>query len=258
MLASTAVQFPASAEEAASLFGDGSGVTVFAGGTILMPELLAGALRPERALMLGRAGLDRLEVDGETIRIGAAVPVAALTTLAAPALARAAAGVGDFEIRAQATVGGNVCARRGHEAPRGDLQAPLLALGARVRSAGAGGERVEPLEEFLAADPGSRLVLEVTVENASRPQGYATVRRPHAHSYTVLAAAVARGDAGLRVAVGGVGATAIRCPSVESSGDPADAVHDISAVDDALASAWYRTKMVPVVIRRALAEMENA
>jgi CO/xanthine dehydrogenase FAD-binding subunit len=258
MPASTAVQFPASAEEAASLFGDGAGVTVFAGGTILMPELLAGAIRPERTLMLGRAGLDRLDVDGGTIRIGAAVPVAALTSVPAPSLARAAGNVGDREIRAQGTVGGNVCARAGHEVPRGDLQAPLLALGAQVRSAGAGGERVERIEDFLAASPGSRLVLEVVVENAVRAQGYAMIRRPHAHSYTVLSAAVARDDSGLRIAVGGAAATAVRCPTVEASGDPEDAVKDVTPVDDALASAWYRTKMLPVVIRRALAEMENA
>ena len=33
---------PASAEEAVQAFGDGAGVTVFAGGTILMPTLAHG------------------------------------------------------------------------------------------------------------------------------------------------------------------------------------------------------------------------
>src|SRR5439155_18072856 len=45
--------FPASPEEAASLFGDGAGITVFAGGTILMPALTRGLVRPGRTLMLG-------------------------------------------------------------------------------------------------------------------------------------------------------------------------------------------------------------
>src|SRR5437763_9755939 len=122
--------FPASPEEAASLYGDGAGVTVFAGGTILMPALTRGLVRPGRTLMLGRAGLDRLTVDGDTVRIGAGVTVAALTEAPARILAEAAASIADAEVRAQGTVGGNLCAPTGDEAPRGDLQAPLIALGA--------------------------------------------------------------------------------------------------------------------------------
>ena len=106
MAASPDVLVPASAEEAASLFGDGAGVTVFAGGTILMPELTAGRLSPVRTLLLGRAGLDTVATDGAVTRIGAAVSVAALTDSPARALAAAAANVGDAEIRAQGTVGG--------------------------------------------------------------------------------------------------------------------------------------------------------
>ena len=252
------VHFPASAEEAASLFGDGAGVTVFAGGTILMPELTAGRLELGKTLLLGRAGLDTITVDGPTTRIGAAVPVAALIASPARILAAAAAKVGDVEIRAQGTVGGNVCAPPGREVPRGDLQAPLIALGAHVRSTGAGGERVEPIEEFLAGDRATRLVLELSFENAERPQGYAAIGRPHAHAYTILSAAVARDGDGLRVAVGGAGPTAVRSSAVEASGDPDDALKDVTPVDDALASARYRSKMLTVVIRRALADMENA
>ena len=36
--------FPGSAAEAVQLFGDGKDVTVFAGGTILMPAIVAGRL----------------------------------------------------------------------------------------------------------------------------------------------------------------------------------------------------------------------
>jgi aerobic carbon-monoxide dehydrogenase medium subunit len=252
------VHLPASAEEAVALFADGAGVTVFAGGTILMPELTAGLIDPGKTLLLGRAGLDTITVDGSTTRIGAAVPVAELVESPARILAAAAANVGDAEIRAQGTVGGNVCAPPGREVPRGDLQAPLIALGAQVRSTGAGGERIEPIEEFLAGgDRAARLVLELSFEDAERPQGYAAIGRPHAHTYTILSAAVARDGDGLRVAVGGAGPTAIRCGAVEASGDPEDAAKDVRPVDDALASAWYRSKMLPVVIRRALAELEN-
>ena len=42
------------------MYGDGEGITVFAGGTILLPEIASGRLVPERALMLHRTGLDQL------------------------------------------------------------------------------------------------------------------------------------------------------------------------------------------------------
>src|SRR4029077_9771230 len=47
---------PTSPDEAINLFGDGENLTVFAGGTILLPEIAAGRLKPTRALMLHRSG----------------------------------------------------------------------------------------------------------------------------------------------------------------------------------------------------------
>ena len=52
------VLLPASPDEAAQAFGDGDGVTVLGGGTIVVPEITHGRLRPGRVLMLGRSGLD--------------------------------------------------------------------------------------------------------------------------------------------------------------------------------------------------------
>jgi len=45
---------PTSPAEAAAAFGDGAGVTVMGGGTILLPELTYGRLRPERVLVNSR------------------------------------------------------------------------------------------------------------------------------------------------------------------------------------------------------------
>src|SRR6476659_9548129 len=133
MTQATEVLFPTSADEAVAQFGDGSGVTVVGGGTIVMPEITYGRLAPEKALMLSRAGLDTLDVSGTTVTVGAGLRVARLTELAqdVKALAQCALNVADYEVRRQATVGGNVCAGVGGDAPRGDLQGPLLALEAR-------------------------------------------------------------------------------------------------------------------------------
>jgi carbon-monoxide dehydrogenase medium subunit len=263
-LTDSEVVVPSSAEEAVAAFGDGRDVTVFAGGTILMPEISVGRLRPARALLLSRAGLDEVRRENGTVRIGATVAVARLVDEAPEPLSTFARGVGDFEIRAQATIGGNLCAPPGRESPRGDLQAPLLALGARVRSAGAGGERTDGVDEFLANGPHGRLVLEIEVDEPTRASS-ARLDRPHAHSYSILSVACAETADGVRVAVAGAGPRAVRCPSVERAlADGADAaaaaaaervLEDIEPQDDALASAWYRKRMLPKLVAHALEEV---
>jgi carbon-monoxide dehydrogenase medium subunit len=254
------VVVPTSREDAVSAFGDGTGVTVVGGGTILMPEINYGRLRPERVLLLHRAGLAGIRRNGSTLTIGATTPVAELEAGPEP-LATMARHVADVEVRAQATLGGNLCAQPGGDHPRGDLQAALIALGAHVRTTGAGGERAEPVEDFLAGD-GGRLVLEVDLE-APRRAGHASVRRPHAHAYTILAVCVAETTGGVRVGITGAAPRAVRAGSVEqaladgaSSADAAARVDaDVRPGDDALASAWYRARMLPVLVRRALEDM---
>ena len=64
------VLLPSSEDEAVAAFGDGTGVTVVAGGTIVLPELTAGRLRPAKALMLTRAGLSGCPARAATARSG--------------------------------------------------------------------------------------------------------------------------------------------------------------------------------------------
>jgi aerobic carbon-monoxide dehydrogenase medium subunit len=255
------VLIPTSADEAVSAFGDGAGVTVIGGGTIVMPEITYDRLRPAKAILLGRAGLAGITRDGSTVTIGATTPVVDLTNLPAPA-GPCAANVADVEIRGQATVAGNLCAGQGLAAPRGDLQGPLLALGAVVRSAGAGGERSEPLETFLP-ERESRLILDITYEEA--PAGaWVCLDRPHTHDYTALAvSAVRAADGSTRVAATGVAGHGVRLPSAEANADDpeaagAAATADVTFEDDALASAWYRAQTLPVLVRRALTRLKEA
>src|SRR5438093_10663260 len=249
------VLIPTSPDEAAAAFGDGAGITILAGGTIVMPELTLGRLRPERVLLLGRSGLAGSTRANGPATIGAGTPVSALEELDEP-LATAARHVGDGEIRAQATLGGNLCAGPGAETPRGDLQAPLIALGARVRSTGAGGERTEPVEKFLGGDFRRRLVLDVSYEAGPRRAAYAAVGRAHAHHYTILAVAAARTNGELRLAATGAGPQAVRLRAAERSGKPEDALEDANPQDDTLASAWYRREVLPGLVAKALAQLD--
>ena len=180
---------PTSPAEAAAAFGDGAGVTVLAGGTILLPELTYGKLRPTRVLMVGRAGMSGVEASNDVVRIGAATPVGELAGAPEP-LVTAARHVADVEIRAVGTIGGNLCATAGDSAPRGDLQAPLLALGARITSAGAGGETTEDITAFLERGTG-RLVLSIEVPTG-QAFGYSRLDRPHPNGSCRLVAAARR------------------------------------------------------------------
>ncbi len=255
------VLLPASPDEAAQAYGDGDGVTVLGGGTIVVPEITYGRLRPGRVLMLGRSGLDGVSRAGGVVTIGAAVSVAALEDGDEP-LATAARHVSDPEIRGQATVGGNLCAPTSDEAPRGDLQAPLIALGAQVRSTGAGGERTEPIEEFLGAR-GGRLVLDVSYEDVPRSSGYAAVRRPHAHHYTILAACATKTDGMVRVAVTGAGphrSTLPRGRERPGGGLPvAKRRSECSTTSSREMTRspprWYRARVLPGLVARAITDI---
>jgi aerobic carbon-monoxide dehydrogenase medium subunit len=261
----TQVLTPESEAQAVEQFGDGRDVTVFAGGTILMPEIAYGRYPTGgRTLMLRRAGLDQITQNG-AVTIGAMTTLSALAASRIEPLASAAADVADLEIRGQATVGGNLCAPPGVASPRGDLQPALLAAGARVRSAGAGGERTETIDEFLAAAASEpRLVLAIELDPPRR-SAYLSQRRRHAHSYSVMTVACAETASSVRVAAGGVGAKPLRLEAVEQAlangVSPADAAakatDQVQARDDALASAWYRHAVLPILVTRALERMQG-
>ena len=131
-----------------------------------------------------------------------------------------------------------------------------------MRSAGAGGERTEPLEDFLA-DASGRLVLDVSFERPAA-SAFAALEYPHTHEYTVLAVSGARTASGeTRLAATGLAgpgsqASLRRGEGLGSRGAGAAAVADVRFADDALASAWYREQTLPVLVRRVLTKLEES
>ena len=244
---------PASADEAVAAFGDGDGVTVVGGGTIVMPELTpaacgrrgapARARRARRHRARGRHGDDRRH-DARLRARG--------RRRAARDRGRATSPTSRSARRRPSAA---TSARRRADAPRGDLQAPLLALGARVRSAGAGGERTEPVEDFLAdgARPArARRLLRRRAAADRVRRGLAAARPPlHDPRGRGRRAATAR-CASPRPAPARSGASRARAPS------DAAAPTTSSRRDDALASAWYRAQVLPELVERALADLEEA
>jgi aerobic carbon-monoxide dehydrogenase medium subunit len=231
---------PESAEEAeAQLAG---GAAVMAGGTTVMPAVLAGSLEAARVVGLARAGLDGISRSGGRTELGACVTLARVAALdGVPALSAAAFAIGGPALRNMATVGGNLCVG----APYGDLGVPLLALGAEVDG--------RSLEEFWAS-PGGALVRSVAFDDDPASVFVRWARRA-ANSPAVVSVAVS----GSRVAIGGVAEHPVRSPGAEALlDDPAAAgaaaAAEVDPPTDAIASGWYRRRMTEVFVRRALEE----
>ena len=106
-------------------------------------------------------------------------------------------------------------------------------------------------------------LLDVTFEKPAA-SAFAAIDYPHTHEYTVLAVTGVRTTGGeTRLAATGLAGFGTRLRSAEAvASDPgragAAAVADVSFGDDALASAWYRERTLPVLVRRVLGELEEA
>lgn len=144
------VAVPRSLDAALRALAEAPDATVLAGGTDLMVEVNAGRRRPSSVVSLTRvpelAGWRR---EGDELVLGACLTYAEMERgeLAAlvPALAQAARTVGSPQIRAAATLGGNI----GTASPAGDTLPVLAALDAVVDIAGPAGTRRTPLLELV-------------------------------------------------------------------------------------------------------------
>jgi CO/xanthine dehydrogenase FAD-binding subunit len=105
-------------------------------------------------------------------------------------------------------------------------------------------------------------VLEVSYDEPT-VGAFVPLLRPHTHEFTALAVSAARlADGTVRLAATGTGSAGVRLPSAEAAAaDPQAAgdaaLQDVSPQDDALASSWYRSKVLPVLVRRALTQLQE-
>ena len=241
-----------------------------AGGTILMRLVDNDSGTLQRLVPSDGLGLDRIEVASGRATIGAAVTMAKIA--AHPGLASVkpvAEGIGGPAIRNMATIGGNLFAR----SPYGDFAVALLALGATAEVEDARGRATIDLSALLAArdryEP--RIVTSVSFALPSRGAfrfAKAIRRKPHGAAVLSIAALlpeVAGMFRGVRIAYGAMAPHPIRASAVERvlegrAIDPATiaaavrvAAEGCAPEDDAIASAWYRTQLVAVHLRRLLA-----
>ncbi len=258
------------------------GAVALGGGTDLIPAMRRGEIAP-RALVclkqLPHATSIRATRSGVTI--GACVKVADLLTNDTIAqhlslLAEVARDFGSPQIRAMATVGGNLCSA----VPSADLPLPLIVLEARIQVTGPSGTRKIPIAGFFLGV--GKTVLRrgefATAISAPRPPvrfgaswGKLTGRKAMDVAIAAAAASIVVKPDGMtcrraRVGLGAVGPTPMRAPRAEAIlegaalnrrliGEAARlAAMECQPISDLRASAEYRREMIVVLVRRALTE----
>lgn len=266
---------PQSLDEATRLLAQhGVSLLVMSGGTIAMPLINEGVSIPEQVMGLRQAGLNYVRQTNGTVALGATTTLTEISKLdPIPLLQQAVRNVGSWTVRNMGTVGGNLFA----PPPAGDFAVALLALDARVKLVSQAGERVIPLTEFYtgfmtnALQPGE-LLAEIQVPIPQGKTAYIKYGRKHANTPSVVTAAVQVVFNGsqvetARIALNGVGPHPIRATQAEASliGSVLDestiaaaataAAAECEPFTDALASDWYRRKMVKVYVGRTLAQI---
>jgi carbon-monoxide dehydrogenase medium subunit len=248
----------------------GDGATVLAGGTFLGILINQGFLRPDRLLTLrGVEGLDRIEVAGGELRLGAMATHRAVERSPAaagwPALQQAFGLVASPRVRNQATVGG-VLADADYAS---DPPAMLTALGARALLRSVRGEREVGIAELILGHyetciAPDELLVEVRVPRAPERAVYRKFRTRSAEDRPCVAVAAARADGGLRVVVGAVADRPQAFPDVCALADGAPPDGELAAeigrryaeriepISDARGSAAYRRRVIGVEVRRAV------
>ena len=275
---------PRSLDEALMLLEKHEDAHVMAGATALVLLMRQGLVRPSVVVSLRDAGLGgiRAENDG-SLWLGATTTIreaeeSPLVRAHCPALAEAFGHVATVRIRDQATVGGNLA----HADPAQDPPPMLLALGAEVELAKAGGTRRRvPVEELLVGlfetsiGPGEILtgVRVPPLAEGTRATYVKFLPRTEDDYATVSVAAVGRVRNGAladaRIALGSVGPTALRARKTEAAlrdvatmpGGADDGrltaaaalVRDeIDPLDDIRGTAEYKREMARVWTERAV------
>jgi CO/xanthine dehydrogenase FAD-binding subunit len=242
---------------------------LFAGGTDLMVLLEARTLPPGRYLSIwGLPELRGIDVGPETIALGALTTytnILAHADLArdCPLLLDAARETGGVATQNRGTIGGNIA----NASPAADTPPALLVYDAELELASARGIRRVPYDRFhtgyktMDRAP-DEIITRVHVSRAHRDwtTNYRKVgtRRAQAISKVCFAAgADARGGVvrDVRIAMGSVAPTVVRCRAVEDAlrGQPLtpelvvsaqrELRRDIAPIDDVRSTAAYRSRV---------------
>jgi carbon-monoxide dehydrogenase medium subunit len=252
---------------------------IIAGGTNLLVDMKQGSLSPS-VLISVREIADLIGISFDPaggLRMGAVVTAREIETSPLlrknyPLLSEAASRLGSYQVRNQATIGGNLC----NASPAGDMIPPLMALSAMLELESKTGKRYVQVEDFFKGpgetilNPGEILSsITLPPPNFNRCAFLKLGRRESADLAMVNVALCLRmgGDNkcdDVRISLGAVAPTVIRAlpaeevlkanglseQSIRAAGEAA--AKATNPISDLRASADYRREMARVLTIRAL------
>ena len=255
------VFIPSSLTEAAQLLSSNPDAHLLTGGTDMMVEVNFNHRHPETVIALRNIPeFQQWSVDQTAgiVHIGSSVPYATMEhgdlAKALPALAEAARTVGSPQIRAAGSLGGNL----GTCSPAGDSLPVLSALEAMVHLQSETSRRSIPFAEFMVGPKrnsrqANEIIAGVSIPITNGWQGYAKVGVRNAMVISVASVCLAIHDDKVRVSLGSVGPTIIRCTESENWINSIG----LANVDNALAKEFgehVRAESRPIDDHRSTAE----
>jgi carbon-monoxide dehydrogenase medium subunit len=268
------------AEAVATLDLYGGMARVLAGGQSLVPMLGMRLMKPSAVIDINGLAdeLGRIETRGSDTLIGALVRYSdaegsPVISERLPLLRTSIRHIGDRQVRNRGTLGGAVA----QADPTGEVALVALTLGATVLATGPGGARELPADGFFVGSYANALAPEEMITGLRFgvvPSRCAFFERGRKHNdFAVLSLAIAanREPDGtwhdVRIGMGGVNDTPVlaRAAAARLEGAAWDsdalaeaarlALEDADPPDDVRASAEYRAHLLPIHLRRVLADM---
>ena len=241
----------------------------FAGGTDLMVLMEAGRLPGKQFLNLWNVDeLRGVQVSEDLVTIGALATYTDLLTVPVlsrefPLVCAAARETGAVAIQNRGTIGGNIA----NGSPAADLPPALLVYDAALHLASTRGRRVVSYADFHKGYKVMDLARDELITAVALPRGRSGWRQTYRKVGTRRAQAISKvcfaaaADVGatevkdIRIAIGSVAPTVLRCVATEQSlrgqqitddtirGARSRMAHEIKPIDDIRSNADYRSRV---------------
>lgn len=243
---------------------------LLAGGTDLLVNIRAGALKPRLLIDVKKikaySGISFSEVEGLLIR-----PSVTINEVLAdkavreryPLLAECAHDLASYQVRNRATVAGNVV----NASPCSDMAPALLCLGASALIASSRGERRVPFSEFFKGVKRTVLQADEILEGILVPSSmagargsYRKLKRINGHDLGIVGVALMKKDGLLRLGISSSAPTPVLVDGL-GEGDGEEAIvlaarEAISPISDVRCSKEYRVFMVETFVKRLYREVK--
>jgi carbon-monoxide dehydrogenase medium subunit len=275
---------PSSLQQAVAYLAErGEDARILAGGQSLVPLMKLRLARPKYLIDLNRvAGLDRIEEHDGCLVLGALarhvdIESSPIVRRMIPLIPQAVRLLGDHQVRNLGTIGGAVV----EADPAGDWGPVILALNARVKCLGPGGEReIKAVDFFTSAYStalqNDELVEQIVIPVPSQPMAGKYIKLERIAGDFAVASVALQADIDrdgvcrdIGIGLGGAGECPLKAIAAENmlrgrklspeltERAGREIENCASPISDLRGSAEYKKEVLGVIFRRALEEVRQ-